>query len=32
VNAAYERIVANPKGGTVYDEKHRFYSLKNYPH
>jgi toxin ParE1/3/4 len=32
VKAAFDKIAANPIGGTVFDEKYRFYSLKNYPH
>jgi plasmid stabilization system protein ParE len=32
VRAAYQKVADNPKGGTVYDQNYRFYSLKNYPH
>lgn len=32
VRAAYDRISADPLGGTAYDGNYRFYSLKNYPH
>jgi plasmid stabilization system protein ParE len=32
VQAAYDRVAADPKGGTAYDETYRFYSLKNYLH
>jgi plasmid stabilization system protein ParE len=32
VRVACDRIAADPKGGTAYDETHRFVSLKNYPH
>jgi toxin ParE1/3/4 len=32
VREAFEKIAARPKGGAVYDEACRFYSLKNFPH
>ena len=32
VQQAFERIAADPLGGTVYDAGHRFYRVKDYPH
>jgi plasmid stabilization system protein ParE len=32
VRAAFDKVAADPMGGTAYDQTHRFYSLKNYPH
>jgi plasmid stabilization system protein ParE len=32
VNEALQKIAQHPTRGTAYDARHRFFSLKNYPH
>jgi plasmid stabilization system protein ParE len=32
VRDAFDRVTANPRAGTAYDEGHRYYRVKNYPH
>ena len=32
VREAFDRIESDPTGGTAYDEIHRFYRLKKFPH
>jgi plasmid stabilization system protein ParE len=32
VNEALQKIGQHPSRGTAYDDRHRFCSLKNYPH
>src|SRR5438128_10411283 len=32
VRQAFDGVIANPVGGTVYDAGHRFYRLRKYPH
>jgi plasmid stabilization system protein ParE len=29
---AFDRVAADPQGGTAHDSLYRFYRLKNYPH
>jgi plasmid stabilization system protein ParE len=32
VKDAFDRVAADPQGGTVYDPTHRFYRLRKFPH
>jgi plasmid stabilization system protein ParE len=32
VRQALDRVIADPMGGAAYDDDHRFYRLKKYPH
>jgi plasmid stabilization system protein ParE len=32
VRQTFDRVAADPLGGTVYDADHRFYRIKKYPH